>query len=66
MTASQKRLAVGVFFLVCSVLSLWRQQGVLSIETEAPVLVIVAGVLLLLARSKKVPTPNWFTPPPFE
>ena len=54
---------LGVFFLVCSGLSLLRQQGVLSVETEAPVLVIVAGVLLLLARSKKVPTPNWFTPP---
>lgn len=54
---------LGVFFLVCSLMSVLRQQGWLSVETEAPVLVIVAGVLLLLARSKKVPVPNWFVLP---
>lgn len=54
---------LGAFFLVCSLMSVLRQQGLLSVETEAPVLVIVAGVLLLLARSKKVPVPNWFAPP---
>jgi uncharacterized membrane protein YdcZ (DUF606 family) len=54
---------LGVFFLVCSLMSVLRQQGWLSVETEAPVLVITAGVLLLLARSKKVPIPNWFAPP---
>lgn len=54
---------LGAFFLVCSLMSVLRQQGWLSVETEAPVLVIVAGVLLLLARSKKVPVPNWFVPP---
>ena len=54
---------LGLFFLVCSVMSVLRQQGILSVETEAPVLVIVAGVLLLLARSKRVPVPNWFVPP---
>ncbi|TXT21752.1 MAG: Uncharacterized protein FD138_3986 [Planctomycetota bacterium] len=54
---------LGVFFLVCSLMSLLRQQGWLSVETEAPVLVIVAGVLMLAARSKRVPTPNWFVPP---
>ena len=54
---------LGVFFLVCSLMSLLRQQGLLSVETEAPVLVIIAGVLMLVARSKRVPTPNWFVPP---
>ena len=53
---------LGVFFLVCSLMSVLRQQGVLLVETEAPVLVIVAGVLLLVARSRKVPVPNWFAP----
>ncbi len=57
---------LGTFFLVCSAMSVLRQQGTLLVETEAPVLVIVAGVLLLLARSKRVPVPNWFTPPPSE
>ena len=51
---------LGVFFLVCSLLSVLRQQNWLSVETEAPVLVIVGGVLLLIARSRKVPVPNWF------
>lgn len=53
---------LGAFFLVCSLMSVLRQQGWLSVETEAPVLVIIAGVLLLLARSKKVPVPDWFAP----
>ena len=51
---------LGVFFLVCSAMSVLRQQKWLSVETEAPVLVIVAGVLLLIARSRKVPVPDWF------
>ncbi len=53
---------LGVFFLVCSLMSVLRQQKWLSVETEAPVLVIVAGVLLLIARSRKVPVPVWFAP----
>ena len=58
---------LGTFFLVCSLMSVLRQQKWLLVETEAPVLVIVAGVLLLIARSKKVPVPDWFvssSPPP--
>jgi hypothetical protein len=54
---------LGVFFLVCSLMSVLRQQEWMSVETEAPVLVIIAGVLLLIARSRKVPVPNWFAPP---
>ena len=54
---------LGAFFLVCSGMSVLRQQGVVLVDTEAPVLVIVAGVLLALARSKRVPVPNWFVPP---
>lgn len=53
---------LGMFFLVCSLMSFLRQQGWLSVETEAPALVIVAGVLMLAARSRKVPVPNWFAP----
>ncbi len=54
---------LGTFFLVCSVMSILRQQGWLSVETEAPVLIITAGVLMLIARSERVPVPNWFVPP---
>ena len=57
---------LGAFFLVCSGMSVLRQQSMVTVETEAPLLVIVAGVLLLLARSKRVPVPNWFTPPSSE
>ena len=53
---------LGSFFLVCSGMSVLRQQGVLLVETEAPVLVIVAGVLLLIARSRRVPVPTWYAP----
>lgn len=53
-------VVLGSFFLVCSVLSVLRQQKVLSVETEAPMLVIAVGLLLLIARSRRVPVPNWF------
>ena len=54
---------LGSFFLVSSVVSVLRQMNWMSVDTEVPVMVIVAGVLLLIARSKRVPVPNWFLPP---
>lgn len=50
---------VGPFFFIASVLSVLRQTGRLRIDVEIPVLVIVAGVLLLIARSSAVPIPQW-------
>jgi len=57
-------LVVGMFFLVGSLISLLRQQSLLLVQAEAPILVIVAGTLLLLARSKRVPMPEWFVSVP--
>jgi hypothetical protein len=52
-------VVVGTFFLIASVLSIFRQTGRLRIDVEIPVLVITAGVLMLLARMESVPAPKW-------
>lgn len=49
----------GSFFAVTSCLSLLRQTGRLSLDVEVPILVIVGGVLLLVARSAAIPMPKW-------
>jgi hypothetical protein len=50
---------VGPFFIVASCLSLLRQTDRLHINTEVPILVITAGVLLLVARLPSIPAPDW-------
>ncbi len=55
---------VGVFFLVTSGLSVLRQTGQIQIEIELPILVILAGVLLLIARHSSIPIPKWILEPP--
>jgi hypothetical protein len=52
-------LVVGSFLVVASTLSVLRQTDRLSADAEVPILVIVAGVLLLAARLRSVPTPKW-------
>lgn len=52
-------VVIGPFFLIASSLSVLRQTGRLSFDVEVPVLVIVIGVLLLIARSKSIPLPEW-------
>jgi hypothetical protein len=54
----------GPFFLVGSFLSILRQRGQLKVDTEIPILVIVLGVLLLVARLRSIPTPRWAIEPP--
>ncbi len=54
-------IVVGPFFFIASVLSVLRQTGRLRVDVEIPVLVIVAGVLLLIARSPAGPIPKWVT-----
>jgi hypothetical protein len=49
----------GIFFVITSCLSILRQTGRMSIDVEVPVLVIVGGVLLLVARSAAIPMPKW-------
>ena len=52
-------LVVGAFFLVASCLALARQVGWMQMNVEMPVLVLIAGVLLLLARHPSIPAPEW-------
>lgn len=52
-------LSVGPFFLIASLLSVLRQSGRLVIDHEMPILIILAGVLLLVVRSPVVPLPKW-------
>jgi hypothetical protein len=54
-------VVLGPFFIIASVLSVLRQTDRLVVDTEVPILVIVAGILLLVARSPAVPLPKWIT-----
>jgi hypothetical protein len=54
----------GSFFIVAGLLSLLRQTDRIDIDVEVPILVIVAGVLLLLARHPAIPIPKWVHDPP--
>jgi hypothetical protein len=55
-------IVVGPFFIAASILSVLRQTGKLSVNTELPVVVILSGVLLLLAQMPFIPAPKWFVP----
>jgi hypothetical protein len=61
-------VVVGPFFLLASLLSVLRQTGQLSVDSEVPVLVISIGVFSLLAQLPAIPKPVWFVerPPPVE
>jgi hypothetical protein len=52
-------VVVGPFLLVASCLSVLRQTGRLHLDVEVPVLVILAGILILIARSPGIPVPRW-------
>jgi hypothetical protein len=55
-------VVIGPFFLVASLLSVLRQTNNLDLDTEVPILVIVVGVLLALARLAAIPAPEWIIP----
>jgi hypothetical protein len=50
---------VGPFLVFASIFSVLRQTGRLSVNLEMPMLVIVFGVLMLIARIAPIPTPTW-------
>jgi hypothetical protein len=50
---------VGPFLIIASCLSLLRQTGRLRVDIEVPILVIVAGALVLVARTPSIPVPKW-------
>jgi hypothetical protein len=52
-------VVVGPFFLIAAILSVLRQSGRLELNLEIPILVISAGLLLLVVRSKSIPAPAW-------
>ncbi len=60
-------IVVGPFFFIASGLSILRQSDRLPLEVEVPILVILAGILMLIARLPVVPIPSWViqerTPP---
>ena len=47
-------------FLVGSVLSIFRQAKILTIDVEVPICVILIGVLMLAAQLAVIPLPKWF------
>ncbi|NOX56805.1 MAG: hypothetical protein GXP27_20660 [Planctomycetes bacterium] len=50
---------LGSFFVIASVLSVLRQTGRLSLDVEVPLLIIILGILMLVARHPSIPVPNW-------
>ena len=50
---------VGPMLMAASGLSMLRQSGHITLGTEMPILVMLLGVLLLVARSPKVRRPQW-------
>ncbi|QDT47645.1 hypothetical protein [Symmachiella dynata] len=55
---------IGTFFISASCLSVLRQTGRLALDVEVPILVIVSGITLLIARMQAIPNPNWTLEPP--
>ncbi len=49
----------GPFFIIASLLSIFRQTGRLNMKTELPTLLIVLGVLHLFAVLRGFPAPAW-------
>jgi len=48
-------VVIGPFLMAASILSLLRQRGVIHIDQEVPILVIVVGALLLGSTLSKLP-----------
>lgn len=51
----------GPFFLVASILSVFRQAGHLALKLEVPILMIVFGALQLFATIRGFRPPAWMT-----
>jgi len=55
-------VVLGPLFIVASLLSVLRQTDRLKLDIEVPILVILLGVLMLIARMPSVPLPSWLVP----
>jgi hypothetical protein len=56
-------IVVGPFLMISTFFSILRQTGRLSIDSEAPILFITFGVLMLIAKLLPVPLPKWIIEP---
>ncbi len=52
-------VVIGPFLILASCLSLLRQTGRLTTNIEIPILVILAGLLMFVARIPSIPAPKW-------
>ena len=52
-------IIVGPGFLAASLFSILRQMEYLTIEIEVPMLVILAGILMIIAHLQAIPKPTW-------
>ena len=52
-------VVIAPFFIIASCLSILRQTDRLHIDIEIPLLVMIAGILLLIARLPAIPNPKW-------
>jgi hypothetical protein len=54
-------IVIGPFLVLASCLSLLRQTGQLTMNIEIPILVILAGLLMFVARLPSIPAPKWMS-----
>jgi hypothetical protein len=57
-------VVTGPFFIAASLLSILRQTNRIRLDVEVPILVILSGILLLIARRPTIPVPDWLTREP--
>ena len=57
-------VVIGPFFILASCLSILRQTDRLHLDIEVPILVIIVGILLLVARTPAIPIPKWIIEDP--
>jgi hypothetical protein len=53
---------VGPGFVAASLFSILRQMEYVTIEIEVPMLVILAGILMIIAHLQSIPKPTWLFP----
>lgn len=59
-------VVTGPFFIAASLLSILRQTNRLRLDVEVPILVILSGILLLIARRPTIPVPDWLIREPLK
>lgn len=50
---------IGPFLLILSGFAIARQAGYITVDVMIPVLVIIAGVMLLMISFSRLPPPKW-------